>query len=88
MATTKRTTARPPKPVRPRRACPRTRRTTRCRRCSDPETTRRYIGLAIIGLIATSAIIGIWTPVALSILERLLPSLALLCGYYYGRLQA
>lgn len=88
MATAKRTTARLPKTVGPRRACPRTQRMTRCRHCSGPETTRRYIGLAIIGLIATSAIIGIWTPAALAILERLLPSLVLLCGYYYGRPQA
>jgi len=84
----KHTITQPSKIVPARRANPRPRQASRCPKCSDAEITRRYIGLAIVALIAGSAIAGIWEPAALAVLERLLPSLTLMCGYYYGRLHA
>ena len=88
MAITKHTIARLPKIATPRRAEHQPQRVSRCQSCSGAEISRRYIGLAIIALIAGSAVAGIWEPTALTILERLLPTLTLMCGYYYRQSQA
>ena len=88
MNTTKRTDARTTKTTRTRRTST-PRRRPACRRTrAAPESTRRYIVIGIIGLIAITAIVGIWMPAALPILEKLLPSLGMMCGYYFGQLQA
>jgi len=87
MPTAKRTAAQPPKIVGQRRTNPQPRRPRR-QDCSSAEMTRRYIALTIIALIGASAISSIWAPAALTILEKLLPTLTLMCGYYYGQLHA
>lgn len=87
MPTAKRTAARPPKIISSHRADRQPRRYRR-QGCSNAEMTRRYVILIVIVLIAASAISSIWTPVALTILEKLLPTLTLMCGYYYRQRHA
>lgn len=87
MSTTKSTVSQSPKIIVPRRADSQSRCPCRCNPGSGTEISRRYIGLAIVALVAGSAIASIWEPAALTILERLLPTLTLMCGYYYGQRQ-
>lgn len=87
--TTKRTkTTTPAAKTRTTHSCTKCQATRSRRRKLSPasEFSRRYIGLALTALIAITAILSIWMPSALPILETLLPSLTLMCGYYFGRL--
>lgn len=51
------------------------------------EITRRYIGLTVLLLIGATALISVWVPAAASVLEKLLPSLTLMLGYYFGQMR-
>lgn len=51
------------------------------------EFTRQLIGLAFTTLVAITVILSVWMPTALTVLDKLLPTLGLLFGYYFGRLQ-